>query len=159
MMTTHLPCPALAAPPPSQVPVLVGRGGTPRTTRGAGTAELVVLAGTTSCLDLVAVVAGLVASVATKYPGLVVAEAGSEVGAGLGVDLRLTRGVVPMAHRCRGQRTAWGRVADSKVKSGLIGGVVVADTTAVHVRQDLEVVRVARGGMAQADLVGAVDTE
>lgn len=37
--------------------------------------------------------------------------------------------------------------------------VTVADTRAVDARQDLEVGGVARGGMAQVDLAGAVDTE
>jgi len=119
-----------------------------------------VLARTTSCLDLVAEAAASVVA-ATRYLGWAVAEVGSEAESGVGADLWLTLAVVRMAHRCRRRRrrTAMGRVVDNKVKIGLIGAAVAAvDTKAVDVRQDSGV-GVASGGTAQAELAGAVDTE
>jgi hypothetical protein len=110
-----------------------------------------------------------------RYPGWAVAGVGSEAekeDAGLWP----TPGVVRMAHRCR-LPPGWmakGRVADSKLMIGLIGGavgmvqavgapaaavVMVVDTMALGVRQDSGVVGVARDGMAQVEPVGADATE
>jgi hypothetical protein len=71
--------------------------------------------------------------------------------------------VIRMARRCR-RRLSWmakGPVADSRPKSGLIGGAVVATVEAVvvvmkvvGVQEDSEVVDVALGGMARAEPVG-----
>jgi hypothetical protein len=87
---------------------------------------------------------------------------------GLGEGLALALGVVRMARRCR-RRTARVRAVGNKVTIGLIGGLAeravvggvraVVDTRAGGALEDLEVVGVARGGVDQAESVGADVTE
>ena len=163
--TMHLLCPASAAPPPSQLRVRAVGGGTQLTLWAACTVEWVPVRTMISFLDSVA------AAAAVRCPGWAVAGVGS--GAEEEAGLWPMPGVVKMAHRCR-LPLGWmaeGRVAASKSMIRLIGGavgmvqavgapavVVVVDTMALGVRQDLGV-GVVRGGMAQVEHAGADATE